>query len=304
MPPTVAIPPYSADEVACYCESTSSPHVPGCELSATLLATTLILAGAYVRCGYPRDWPQERHYYLPTARLSSSMVLGPRLNFPRLPCPPRVLYTLSMLDAWRLFLRSLTCVFLASKTEEQITNVQLLAKATGRDELQILGKELTLLQVGETRMARRNARHDNAGRGGETRQLQLTMKNTDSSCVPVHIKGGHTLCCCVRPSPDVERRFFCSLVDQASITPSIKRLEVIGGSLDGWAIREQTCSMGSAGRHDACAQLPPPGGGVARGCGATGAYEVGCPGLKQGLSVSNTSMRRQATKRHVNWLLD
>eukprot|EP00752_Nemacystus_decipiens_P003022 g2802.t1 len=40
----------------------------------------------------------------------------------------------------------LTCVFLASKTEEQITNVNLLAKATGCDELQILGKELTLLQ--------------------------------------------------------------------------------------------------------------------------------------------------------------
>ena len=45
-------------------------------------------------------------------------------------------------------MHSLTCVFLASKTEEQITNVNLLAKATGRDELQILAKELTLLQVG------------------------------------------------------------------------------------------------------------------------------------------------------------
>lgn len=42
-------------------------------------------------------------------------------------------------------------MFLASKTEEQITNVNLLAKATGRDELQILGKELTLLQVGQRR---------------------------------------------------------------------------------------------------------------------------------------------------------
>ncbi|CAM9791867.1 unnamed protein product [Pylaiella littoralis] len=42
----------------------------------------------------------------------------------------------------------LTCVFLASKTEEQITNVSLLAKATGRDDLQILGKELILLQQG------------------------------------------------------------------------------------------------------------------------------------------------------------
>ncbi|CAM9431375.1 unnamed protein product [Ectocarpus sp. 8 AP-2014] len=40
----------------------------------------------------------------------------------------------------------LTCVFLASKTEEQMTNVNLLAKATGLDDLQILGKELTLLQ--------------------------------------------------------------------------------------------------------------------------------------------------------------
>ncbi|CAN0603712.1 unnamed protein product, partial [Ectocarpus sp. 12 AP-2014] len=39
-----------------------------------------------------------------------------------------------------------TCVFLASKTEEQMTNVNLLAKATGLDDLQILGKELTLLQ--------------------------------------------------------------------------------------------------------------------------------------------------------------
>lgn len=41
----------------------------------------------------------------------------------------------------------LTCIFLASKTEEQITNVSLLAKATGLDELHILGKELPLLQV-------------------------------------------------------------------------------------------------------------------------------------------------------------
>lgn len=42
---------------------------------------------------------------------------------------------------------SLTSVFLASKTEEQITNVNNLAKATGLDDLQILGKELTLLQA-------------------------------------------------------------------------------------------------------------------------------------------------------------
>ena len=42
---------------------------------------------------------------------------------------------------------SLTSIFLASKTEEQITNVSLLAKATDRDDLQILGKELILLQV-------------------------------------------------------------------------------------------------------------------------------------------------------------
>eukprot|EP00904_Undaria_pinnatifida_P004260 jgi/Undpi1/13835/HiC_scaffold_9.g03486.m1 len=40
----------------------------------------------------------------------------------------------------------LTSIFLASKTEEQITNVSLLAKATDRDDLQILGKELILLQ--------------------------------------------------------------------------------------------------------------------------------------------------------------
>ncbi|CAM9948036.1 unnamed protein product [Ascophyllum nodosum] len=40
----------------------------------------------------------------------------------------------------------LTSIFLASKTEEQIASVSLLAKATGRDELQILGKELGLLR--------------------------------------------------------------------------------------------------------------------------------------------------------------
>lgn len=69
------------------------------------------------------------------------------------PLPPLVECTL---EAFRkptpplppaFLLRSLTCVFLASKTEEQITNVNLLAKATGRDDLHILGKELTLLQV-------------------------------------------------------------------------------------------------------------------------------------------------------------
>lgn len=51
-----------------------------------------------------------------------------------------------------LHVQSLTCVFLASKTEEQITNVSLLAKATDRDDLQILGKELTLLQVRTRRL--------------------------------------------------------------------------------------------------------------------------------------------------------
>lgn len=61
------------------------------------------------------------------------------------------------------FLRSLTCVFLASKTEEQITNVNLLAKATGRDELQILGKELTLLQVSLRRVEKRTCKRRDAG---------------------------------------------------------------------------------------------------------------------------------------------
>ncbi|CAM9953666.1 unnamed protein product [Choristocarpus tenellus] len=40
----------------------------------------------------------------------------------------------------------LTCVFLASKTEEQMTNVSSLSKATGLDELAILAEELPLLQ--------------------------------------------------------------------------------------------------------------------------------------------------------------
>lgn len=55
-------------------------------------------------------------------------------------------------------------MFLASKTEEQITNVNLLGKATGRDELQILGKELTLLQVSVRRVGgRKRQRREMAG---------------------------------------------------------------------------------------------------------------------------------------------
>lgn len=73
-----------------------------------------------------------------------------------LPCLPRCLLP-------RMCHGSLACIFLASKTEEQITNVNLLAKATGVDDLQILAKELPLLQ------ARRNStRHavDDARTGG------------------------------------------------------------------------------------------------------------------------------------------
>lgn len=64
------------------------------------------------------------------------------------PCPPRSLFL-------RMGQGSLACIFLASKTEEQITNVNLLAKATGVDDLQILAKELPLLQVRCTSTQRR-----------------------------------------------------------------------------------------------------------------------------------------------------
>lgn len=65
--------------------------------------------------------------------------------------------------------RSLTCVFLASKTEEQITNVSHLAKATDTDDLHILGKELTLLQVNLRRTSRESSRRGLGGieRGGQ-----------------------------------------------------------------------------------------------------------------------------------------
>lgn len=91
-----------------------------------------------------------------TSELGTGGYSSPRLLFR---VPPRMLFFLQPLGPparskmpGARFSPSLTCVFLASKTEEQITNVNLLAKATGRDELQILGKELTLLQVGERRV--------------------------------------------------------------------------------------------------------------------------------------------------------
>lgn len=82
--------------------------------------------------------------------------------FPSLP-PPRPYYRSYLPLA---LYRSLTCVFLASKTEEQITNVSLLAKATGRDDLQILGKELTVLQVNEMRVKCRCKKATEEGDGG------------------------------------------------------------------------------------------------------------------------------------------
>lgn len=58
-------------------------------------------------------------------------------------------------------------MFLASKTEEQITNVNNLAKATGLDDLQILGKELTLLQASPKHAAVRG-RFTAQGKGDTT----------------------------------------------------------------------------------------------------------------------------------------